>query len=135
VFVGLRTGLHVLVAGLALFVVAQAWSAGRPSAVAITLVAAAFLVVYAAGFVTRADRNRIRFWSRIWVAALSVLWMALIWLTPEAAYLAFPLFFLSLEVMPGWRGPPWWRSWAAAGPAAGPPAASSARSSARRWRS
>jgi len=105
VFVGLRTGLHVLVAGLALFVVAQAWSAGRPSAVAITLVAAAFLVVYAAGFVTRADRNRIRFWSRIWVAALSVLWMALIWLTPEAAYLAFPLFFLYLEVMPGWRGP------------------------------
>jgi signal transduction histidine kinase len=105
VFVGLRTGLHVLVAGLAVFVVAQAWSAGRPSAAAITAVASAFLVVYAAGFAARADRNRIRFWSRIWVAALSVLWMALIWLSPEAAYLAFPLFFLYLEVMPGWRGP------------------------------
>ncbi len=103
VFVGLRTGLHVLVAGLTVFVVVQARSG--PSAAPATLVAVAFLAVYAAGFATRADRNRIRFWSRIWVATLSVLWIALVWLTPDAAYLAFPLFFLYLEVMPGWRGP------------------------------
>ncbi|HEY5880654.1 MAG TPA: sensor histidine kinase [Nakamurella sp.] len=105
VFVGLRTGLHVLVVGLTVFVVAQAWSGGRPSAATVTVVSVLFLSVYAAGFATRADRNRVRFWSRIWVATLSVLWIALIWLTPEAAYLAFPLFFLYLEVMPGWRGP------------------------------
>ena len=85
---------------------AQAWPAGRPSAAAITAVAAAFLAVYArAASPPARDRNRIRFWSRIWVATLSVLWMALIWLTPEAAYLAFPLFFLYLHLLPGWRGP------------------------------
>lgn len=103
VFVGLRTGLHVLVVGLTVFAVAQAWSG--VSAVAVTCVAAGFLAVYAAGFAASADRNRSRFWSRIWVATLSVLWIALLWLTPAAAYLAFPLFFLYLEVMPGWRGP------------------------------
>ena len=105
VFVGLRTGLHVLVVGLTVFVVVQAWSSTRTSAVAVTAVAVGFLAVYGAGFAMHADRNRVRFWSRIWVATLSVLWIALLWLTPEAAYLAFPLFFLYLEVMPGWRGP------------------------------
>lgn len=103
VFVGLRTGLHVLVVGLTVFVVARSWSG--TSGVAVTCIAAGFLAVYGAGFAASADRNRSRFWSRIWVAALSVLWLALLWLAPEAAYLAFPLFFLYLEVMPGWRGP------------------------------
>ena len=103
VFVGLRTGLHVLVVGLTVFVVAQAWSGASTGAV--TCVAAGFLGVYGVGFAARADRNRSRFWSRIWVATLSVLWIALLWLTPAAAYLAFPLFFLYLECMPGWRGP------------------------------
>lgn len=111
VFVGLRTGLHVVVVGLTVFVVAQGWSGGSRTAVAV--VATAFLAVYGAGFAAGADSNfaagaagdRSRFVSRIWVAALSVLWVALLWFTPAAAYLAFPLFFLYLAVMPGWRGP------------------------------
>ncbi len=103
VFVGLRTGLHVVVVGLTVFVVAQGWSGGSRAAVA--AVAVAFLAVYGAGFAAGADQNRSRFVSRIWVAALSVLWIALLWFTPAAAYLAFPLFFLYLAVMPGWRGP------------------------------
>jgi signal transduction histidine kinase len=103
VFVGLRAGLHVVVVGLTVFVVTQAWSGGSSGAV--IAVAAGFLAVYGAGFAVGADHNRNRFWSRIWVAALSVLWIALLWFTPAAAYLAFPLFFLYLAVMPGWRGP------------------------------
>lgn len=103
VFVGLRTGLHVVVVGLTVFVIAQGWPSDSRGAV--VAVAAAFLAVYGAGFAAGADGNRSRFWSRIWIAALTVLWMALLWLTPAAAYLAFPLFFLYLTVMPGWRGP------------------------------
>lgn len=103
VFVGLRTGLHVVVVGLTLFVIAQGWSGDSRGTV--VAVGAGFLAVYGAGFAAGADHNRSRFWSRIWVAALSVLWIALLWFTPAAAYLAFPLFFLYLTVMPGWRGP------------------------------
>ena len=103
VFVGLRTGLHVVVVGLTVFVVAQGWSGDNRAAV--IAVAVAFLAVYGAGFAAGADQNRSRFVSRIWIAALSVLWIALLWFTPAAAYLAFPLFFLYLAVMPGWRGP------------------------------
>src|SRR6478752_7685527 len=103
VFVGLRAGMHVVVVGLTVFVVAQAWSGGSSGAV--IAVAGGFLAVYGAGFAAGADQNRSRFVSRIWIAALSVLWIALLWFTPAAAYLAFPLFFLYLAVMPGWRGP------------------------------
>ncbi|WP_395728535.1 sensor histidine kinase [Nakamurella sp.] len=103
VFVGLRTGLHIVVVGLTVFVVAQAWSGDSRGPV--IAVATGFLAVYGAGFAAGADRNRSRFWSRIWIATLSVLWIGLLWFTPAAAYLAFPLFFLYLAVMPGWRGP------------------------------
>ncbi len=103
VFVGLRTGLHVVVVGLTVFVIAQDWSG--ESRAAVIAVSAGFLAVYGIGFAIGADHNRSRFVSRIWVAALSALWIALLWFTPAAAYLAFPLFFLYLAVMPGWRGP------------------------------
>ncbi|WP_342664885.1 hypothetical protein [Microbacterium indicum] len=35
---------------------------------------------------------------------LTVLWAVLTWLSPEGAYLVFPLFFLCLHVLPGRGG-------------------------------
>ncbi|WP_431246597.1 sensor histidine kinase [Leifsonia xyli] len=106
VFVGLRVGLHILVA--ALVVLAGVRAAALPSAQAAVawILLVAFALVYAsAAFVRRvppASRPRL---AAVWVAALAVVWAVLVFVVPEAAYLAFPLFFLYLHLLPRRIGP------------------------------
>ncbi|MGW9629920.1 sensor histidine kinase [Agromyces sp. NPDC055520] len=98
VFTALRLGLHVLVVGLTLFVVVRALLADAPDEIGVTVLAVAFLACYGAG-VAAAHRN-LPTWARVvWLLSLLVLWVAMSAMTPDAAFLAFPLFFLELHVL------------------------------------
>ncbi|MFB6608855.1 histidine kinase [Agromyces sp. NPDC056379] len=98
VFTALRLGLHVLVVGLTLFVVVRALLADAPHETGLTVLAIAFLACYGAG-VAAAHRN-LPTWARvIWLVSLLVLWVGMSAMTPDAAFLAFPLFFLELHVL------------------------------------
>ncbi|MFC9560275.1 sensor histidine kinase [Agromyces sp. NPDC056965] len=98
VFTALRLGLHVLVVGLTLFVVVRALLADAPDEIGVTVLAVAFLACYGAG-VAAAHRN-LPTWARvIWLVSLLVLWVGMSAMTPDAAFLAFPLFFLELHVL------------------------------------
>ncbi|PWC04365.1 sensor histidine kinase [Agromyces badenianii] len=98
VFTALRLGLHVLVVGLTLFVVVRALLANAPNEVSVTVLAVAFLACYGAGIA--AAHRHLPTWARIaWLVSLLVLWVAMSALTPDAAFLAFPLFFLELHVL------------------------------------
>lgn len=101
VFAGLRAGLHALFGGLLALVVVRVLLTGAP--VIALLLAGVLGVLYLAGLVLpRAGRSGA---AIAWLAALSGVWAALVWLVPEAAYLVFPLFFLYLHLLPGVGGP------------------------------
>ncbi|SIN77944.1 sensor histidine kinase [Agromyces cerinus] len=98
VFTALRLGLHVLVVGLTLFVVVRALLDDAPDEIGVTVLAVAFLACYGAGVAT-AHRS-LPTWARvIWLVSLLVLWVGMSAMTPDAAFLAFPLFFLELHVL------------------------------------
>lgn len=98
VFTALRLGLHVLVVGLTLFVVVRALLDDAPDEILVTVLAIAFLACYGAGIA--AAHRHLPTWARaLWLVSLLVLWVAMSALTPDAAFLAFPLFFLELHVL------------------------------------
>jgi len=100
VFAGLRAGLHALFGGLLALVVVRVLLTNGP---VLALVLAGLLgAVYLSGlWLARGGRSRT---AVVWLAALTVVWAALVWLVPEAAYLVFPLFFLYLHLLPGVAG-------------------------------
>lgn len=105
VFVGLRTGLHVLFAALAVLVIVRAVVVPSERAGVVIGLAILLLVTYAlGGVVARARGRRRRIAGSLWLAAITLEWIALLWLTPEAAYLVFPLFFLYLHLLGRWWG-------------------------------
>lgn len=106
VFVGLRTGLHVLFAALTVLVIARAVLVPTgASSVAVIVLAIVLLATYGLGSVfARPVRWGGRVSGLVWLGALSVEWVVLLWLTPEAAYLVFPLFFLYLHLLGRWWG-------------------------------
>ncbi|MFF0453627.1 sensor histidine kinase [Nocardia africana] len=99
VFAALQVGLHVLMTALAVVVMVRAAVPGddgpRPT-VAVIVLAALFLLVYFAGGLLRGRPVA----ARVWLGGLTVLWLALIVLVPEAVYLVFGLFFLYLHLLP-----------------------------------
>ncbi|MGV8885437.1 MAG: histidine kinase [Microbacteriaceae bacterium] len=100
VFVGLRAGLHVLFASLTTLVIASAILTPTRLSVAVVVMACVFLGSYAAGgVVSRAARRGKRIPALIWLTLITVQWAVLVWLSPAAAYLVFPLFFLYLHVL------------------------------------
>lgn len=106
VFVGLRTGLHVLSAALLALVVVRIVVVGGPTAPLACVLAGAFAVVYLLGaVVARTAGPRRVLAGALWVVGLSVVWVGLLVVVPEAAYLVFPLFFLYLHVLPRVVGP------------------------------
>jgi signal transduction histidine kinase len=99
VFTALRAGLHLLVVGLTLFVVVRALLADEAGEVPIVVLSVLLLVWYGAG--VAAAHRTFPTWPRVlWLTGLLALWVALSALTPDAAFLAFPLFFLELHVLP-----------------------------------
>lgn len=108
VFTGLRFGLHALLIGLAGFAVVRAFVLSTPVAAWTLIVGIAFVTVYLTGAWTARAQGEPsvsrRSYAVGWIAALTLLWAVLTWLSPEGAYLVFPLFFLYLHVLPGRGG-------------------------------
>ena len=116
VFTGLRFGLHTLLLGLAVFVMVRAYLVGSPVAGWVVCAGLAFVAVYLMGaFAARgAEQARrtaavygeqapgapSRAFALVWVTVLTLIWAVLVWLSPEGAYLVFPLFFLYLHILP-----------------------------------
>lgn len=104
VFVGLRTGLHVLFFALTGVVIARAVLDPSDASVAAIVLALVVGGTYASGLLlTRLSRPR-RLMPLIWVTLLSAEWLGLLWLSADAAYLVFPLFFLFLHLLGRWAG-------------------------------
>ncbi|SMY10656.1 sensor histidine kinase [Brevibacterium jeotgali] len=107
VSVALQWGLHVLIVGLGLLVVVRALSgdASHPTAAIGLVVAFEALYVVGAVLAGRLVRLRLVRLRLVWVAALVILWLGTLALAPDAAFLAFPLFFLCFHLLRDWWGP------------------------------
>lgn len=102
VFVGLRTGLHVLFFALTVLVIARAVLDPTDSSVLVIVLALILGVTCALGaFLPSATRTR-GLLPLVWVALLTAEWIVLLWLIADAAYLVFPLFFLFLHLLGRW---------------------------------
>lgn len=114
VFTGLRFGLHALLLGLAVFIVVRAYLLDSVAAHWTLIFGIAFVGVYLVGaFAARGAAARgetglgsaqRRGFALAWIGVLTLLWAVLVWLSPEGAYLVFPLFFLYLHVLPDASG-------------------------------
>ncbi|MEV0706943.1 sensor histidine kinase [Nocardia aurea] len=96
VFATLRLGLHVLMTALATVIAVRALLPGAPHPLPVVLLTAAFLFTYFAG--ARLSGRPLA--MRIWLGALTLLWLGLVAAAPDAGYLAFGLFFLYLHLLP-----------------------------------
>ncbi|MDQ1084884.1 MULTISPECIES: sensor histidine kinase [Microbacterium] len=110
VFAGLRAGLHTLFGALLALVVVRVLL--TDGSVLALMLAGLLGVVYLAGLWLARPRlavveptGGISRAGGAWIAALTLVWAALMWFVPEAAYLVFPLFFLYLHLLPGAAGP------------------------------
>ncbi|MEL0625419.1 sensor histidine kinase [Salinibacterium amurskyense] len=109
VFVGLRTSLHILFVALTVLVVVRALVEGNPYTVAVVVLAVVLLATYGfGGYLARhamsSGASAQSATAYVWALVLSAEWLVLVWLSPDAAYLVFPLFFLYLHLLPrGWR--------------------------------
>lgn len=105
VFLLLRLGLHGLfIALLVLVAVRVAVEGGPHTSLALSLIIA-LGCTYSAGIPMRRLPVGVQRPARlVWLAALSATWVALLLLVSDAAYIAFPLFFLYLHLLPGKLG-------------------------------
>ncbi|MEV6208821.1 sensor histidine kinase [Kitasatospora sp. NPDC051914] len=91
--------LHLLVAGLLALAAVRALAGGGPGAPGVLLAAVGFGAVYAAGPLTPAVGRR-RGATALWLAAVGAVWLVLLVLTKDALWLAFPLYFVELHLLP-----------------------------------
>ncbi|MHC5796992.1 sensor histidine kinase [Lacisediminihabitans sp. FW035] len=100
VFVGLRTGLHLLFGVLTVLVIGRAILVPTRASVALVALSCMLLATYATGGIfARASRTRGRVPGLVWLALVTAEWVLLLWLNSVAAYLVFPLFFLYLHLL------------------------------------
>ncbi|MFE3325744.1 sensor histidine kinase [Streptomyces sp. NPDC059176] len=95
----LRVCLHLLLACLLVLAALRAVAVRAPDTAAVVAVAAVTGAVYAAGSFLPTVRTS-RSGAARWLAALCSAWLLLLWLTPDALWLAFPLYFLQLHLLP-----------------------------------
>lgn len=98
VFLGLRIALHLLVTALVAFVlVRQVFAPERHTSWIVALAIILFVSYIGGAFLTRSQvspSTRI-----VWLGLISLEGVALVFLTPDAAFLVFPLFFLQLHLL------------------------------------
>ncbi|GAA2937684.1 MULTISPECIES: sensor histidine kinase [Streptomyces] len=102
---GLRLCLHALLAGLLTLVAVRAVGDGAPHGTAVAVLAAVTAALYGAGVLASAVQPHTRA-AAVWLAGLGALWLALLVLSPDALWVAFPLYFLQLHLLPVRRGLP-----------------------------
>lgn len=100
VFAALQLGLHALMVALSAVVVGRALVPGAGHRWAVVAMTVLFLVVY---FVSAALRGR-PVAARAWLGLLTVLWLGLVAIAPDAVYLVFGMFFLYLHLLPRFWG-------------------------------
>ncbi|MER7194665.1 sensor histidine kinase [Streptomyces flaveolus] len=96
--------MHLLVAGLLALVALRAAADGRPHAPAVVAVAAVLGAVYAVGPALPAV-SASRLAAALWLTAVGAVWLVLLALSAEAVWLAFPLYFVQLHLLPRRAGP------------------------------
>ncbi|SFN69683.1 sensor histidine kinase [Mycetocola miduiensis] len=104
VFAGLRWSLHALLIALVVVIIVLSAIADDPDSALIHTLASVFLAVYLGGSLLAHLKPEFVLaspWVRwLWLAALSLIWLGMLWLTPDAAFIVFPLFFLYLQLLP-----------------------------------
>ncbi|MFJ3924556.1 sensor histidine kinase [Streptomyces sp. NPDC090022] len=95
----LRLCLHALLLGLLALAVVRSLTGAAPHAAGVVAAAAAVAAVYAAGVRTPAVHRSPRA-GAVWLAALGAAWLALLTVSPDGLWIAFPLYFLQLHLMP-----------------------------------
>ncbi len=94
----LRGCLHLMLAALVTLSIVRAALDRSPHTAAVVVIAVIFGAVYTAGAM----------WPRVaasksvaaqWLFAVGLVWIALLVVSPEAVYVAFPLFFLQLHLL------------------------------------
>jgi signal transduction histidine kinase len=93
----LRLCLYALLAGLLALAAVRSGDSAHPSAVVLSVLATG--TVFAVGAFSPAVR-RSRRTAAWWLAALCVSWLALLTLSPDGLWVAFPLYFLQLHLLP-----------------------------------
>ncbi|MET9659712.1 sensor histidine kinase [Streptomyces sp. NPDC006510] len=94
----LRLCLHALLVGLLALAAVRAVSDSTHTA-AVVVVSCLMAAVYAAGALAPAVQPRTRA-AALWLAVLGAVWLALLVLSPDALWVAFPLYFLQLHLLP-----------------------------------
>ncbi len=102
IVVGLQIGLQALFGLLLVFVVVMAFVQPSSATFAVVATSAVVAITYVLALLAHgiADVRRRRIAQGIWIAALTLEWGVLLFLSPFAAYLVFPLFFLYLDLLP-----------------------------------
>jgi signal transduction histidine kinase len=95
----LRTCLHLMVAALLVLAAGRALAAHAPDAPAVLVTAALLFGLYAAGPVLPRVRSSTPA-AALWLTAVTLVWMVLLALTQDGVWLAFPLFFVQLHLLP-----------------------------------
>ncbi|WP_439900842.1 hypothetical protein [Streptomyces somaliensis] len=96
--------LHLLVAGLLALAGVRAAAGGHPHAGRVVAAAVACGLLYAAGpALPRVGRSRRA--AALWLAGVAALWLVLLALSADGVWMAFPLYFLQLHLLPRRAGP------------------------------
>lgn len=95
----LRLCLHALVVGLLVLAVVRALADGGSRAGGVVVAVVVMGGVYAAGTLSPVVA-RSRRAAAVWLAALGLCWVALLVLSPDGLWTAFPLYFLQLHLLP-----------------------------------
>lgn len=91
--------LHLLVVGLLALAVGRAFADGAPDAGLVAVVAVVAAATYGVGPLLPAV-SRSYTAAVLWLSAVGVVWLVLLTLSPEAVWLAFPLYFVQLHLLP-----------------------------------
>ena len=95
----LRFWLQLLVVVLLLLVAGRAVTGQTPNSAAVLVTAVGMAVVTLTPMLWP-RRGSSTMTSSVYLAAMVGMWLVLLWLTPEGVWLAFPLFFLQLDLLP-----------------------------------
>lgn len=94
----LQLCLHALLLGLLALAAGRAVADSAPGAGWVVAVCAALAAVYAGGVRAPAVHASPRA-GAVWLAALGAAWLALLAVSPDGLWIAFPLYFLELHLL------------------------------------